>query len=129
MAHFAELDENNYVKRVVVVDDRDTSDANGVEKEHIGKAHLEKILGGNWIQCSYNNKIRRRYPAEGYFYDSNLDIFVPPSPFPSWTEKDESGEWQPPASAGSKPADTEEVFYYWDENTVSWKSAARPSSP
>ena len=45
MAHFAKIDENNVVTQVVVVDNKDTSDAEGIEKEHIGAAHLEKILG------------------------------------------------------------------------------------
>ncbi len=54
MAHFAELDSNNVVLRVVVVDNKDTADANGVEKEHIGAAFCERLFGGTWKQTSYN---------------------------------------------------------------------------
>ena len=32
MAHFAKIDENNVVTQVVVVDNKDTSDAEGIEK-------------------------------------------------------------------------------------------------
>ena len=44
MAHFAEIDQYGKVKRVIVVDNKDTSDALGVEKEHIGAAFCEKLL-------------------------------------------------------------------------------------
>ena len=38
MAHFAELDENNVVLRVIVVNTKDNSTADGIEKESIGRA-------------------------------------------------------------------------------------------
>ena len=68
MAHFAQIDENNIVTQVVVVSNRDTADANGVEREHIGAAHLEKILGGTWKQTSYNANFRKNYAGMGYTY-------------------------------------------------------------
>jgi len=80
MAHFAELDSNNVVLRVVVVDNKDTADAQGVEKEHIGAAYLERLLGGRWVQTSYNANFRKHYAGIGYTYDPALDEFVlPPS--------------------------------------------------
>ena len=84
MAHFAKIDENNIVTQVVVVDNKDTSDAEGVEKEHIGAAHLEKILGGTWKQTSYNGNMRKNYAGIGYTYRADIDAFVPSKPFPSW---------------------------------------------
>lgn len=78
MAHFAELDENNVVKRVIVVANKDTSDANGVEKEYIGKAFCERLFGGNWVQTSYNGNFRGCYAGIGYTYDATKDEFVPP---------------------------------------------------
>ena len=78
MAHFAEIDSNNVVLRVVVVDNKDTADANGVEKEHIGAAYLERMLGGTWKQTSYNGNFRKHYAGIGYTYDPVLDEFVPP---------------------------------------------------
>jgi len=78
MAHFAELDSNNVVLRVIVVDNKDTSDAYGVEKEYIGAAFCERVLGGTWKQTSYNGNFRGRYAGIGYTYDAQLDEFVAP---------------------------------------------------
>ena len=79
MAHFAELDENNVVKRVIVVANKDTADANGVEKEHIGAAYLERLLGGTWKQTSYNGNMRGKYAGIGDVYDPVKDEFVTPA--------------------------------------------------
>ena len=78
MAHFAELDSNNVVLRVVVVDNKDTADAQGVEKEHIGAAFCERLLGGRWVQTSYNGKFRGRFAGIGYTYNSQTDEFESP---------------------------------------------------
>jgi hypothetical protein len=63
MAHFCQLDENNVVTQVIVVANSDTADASGVEKEHIGAAFCEKLLGGTWKQTSYNGSIRKNYES------------------------------------------------------------------
>jgi hypothetical protein len=78
MAHFAELDSNNVVLRVIVVDNKDTSDAFGNEKEYIGAAFCERILGGTWKQTSYNGTFRGKYAGVGYTYDAVNDVFVAP---------------------------------------------------
>lgn len=115
MAHFAEIDANNVVLRVVVVDNKDTADANGVEKEHIGAAHLEKILGGTWKQTSYNGNIRKNYAGIGYTYRADIDAFVPPKPFASWILNADA-QWEAPVAM---PTDGQ--MYTWDEATTSWK--------
>jgi hypothetical protein len=89
MAHFAQIDENNVVTQVIVVANSDTADASGVEKEHIGAAFCEKLLGGTWKQTSYNGSIRKNYAGLGYTYDSDIDAFVPPKPFASWLLNEE----------------------------------------
>ncbi len=114
MAHFARIDENGVVQQVVVVDNKDTADASGVEKEHIGAAHLEKILGGTWKQTSYNGNIRKNYAGIGYTYRADIDAFVPPQPFPSWLLNDDA-QWEPPT-----PMPTDGKMYSWDEATTSW---------
>jgi hypothetical protein len=114
MAHFCELDENNVVLRVVVVDNKDTSDASGVEKEHIGAAHLEKILGGTWKQTSYNGNIRKNYAGIGYTYRADIDAFVPPKPFASWL-LNANAQWEAPVAM---PQDGK--MYSWDEEAVNW---------
>jgi hypothetical protein len=78
MAHFAQLDSNNVVIQVIVVDNKDTADAFGVEKEYIGAAFCERVLGGTWKQTSYNGNFRGRYAGIGYTYDAQLDEFIAP---------------------------------------------------
>ena len=114
MAHFAELDDNNIVKRVIVVATKDNSDANGVEKESIGRAFCERLFGGNWVQTSYNGNIRKRYAGIGYKYDAALDVFIAPQPYPSWT-LDTNADWQAPV-----PMPEDGKMYSWDESTQSW---------
>ena len=71
MAHFAEIDDNNIVLRVLVVDN---------SLEHRGADFLANDLGlgGTWIQTSYNNKIRYNFASAGYFYDEVADAFIAP---------------------------------------------------
>jgi len=115
MAHFCRIDENGLVLQVVVVDNKDTADASGVEKEHIGAAHLEKILGGTWKQTSYNGNMRKNYAGIGYTYRSDIDAFVPPKPFASWILNADA-QWEPPT-----PMPTDGKMYSWDEATTSWR--------
>lgn len=93
MAHFAELDENNTVLRVIVVDDKDTSDAFGVEKEHIGAAFCERLLGGRWVKTSYNGNIRKRYAGIGMIYLPEHDQFASPKPSDQHQYNPETGTW------------------------------------
>ena len=117
MAHFAQLDSNNVVIQVIVVDNKDTADAYGVEKEHIGAAFCERVLGGNWKQTSYNGNKRKNYAGIGYTYREDIDAFAAPQPYPSWT-LDADAKWQPPVAM---PTDgTIESPYTWDEATTSW---------
>ena len=115
MAHYAQLDANNVVTQVVVIDNRDTADANGVEKEHIGAAFCERLFGGTWKQTSYNGKIRKNYAGIGYTYRSDIDAFVAPKPFPSWI-LNANAQWEAPVAM---PTDGQ--MYSWDEATTSWK--------
>ena len=116
MSHFARIDENGLVLQVVVVDNKDTADAFGVEKEHIGAAHLEKILGGTWKQTSYNGNMRKNYAGIGYTYRADIDAFVPPQPFASWILNAQA-QWEAPT-----PMPTDGKMYSWDEETTSWKA-------
>jgi hypothetical protein len=117
MAHFAELDQNNVVLRVIVVGNADTSDAHGVEKEYIGAAFCERLFGGTWKQTSYNGNIRKNYAGGGFTYRADIDAFVPPQPYPSWT-LDANAIWQPPVAMP-----TDGGMYSWNEETTSWVSA------
>ena len=114
MAHFAQIDGNNVVTQVIVVANKDTSDANGVEKEYIGAAFCEKLFGGTWKQTSYNGNIRKNYAGIGYTYNADIDAFVPPKPFPSWVLNNDTAQWEAPTPM------PEGGMYSWDEATGSW---------
>jgi hypothetical protein len=115
VAHFAELDANNVVLRVVVVSTKDNSTADGVEKESIGQAFCERLFGGRWVQTSYNNNIRKRYAGVGYTYNESLDAFISPQPYPSWVLSPITIDWEAPV-----PYPTDGKVYYWDEMVQNW---------
>ena len=114
MAHFAQLDENNVVTQVIVVANKDTADANGVEKEYIGQAFCERLFGGTWKQTSYNGNFRKNYAGIGYTYNADIDAFVPPKPFPSWVLNNDTAQGEAPVPM------PEGGMYSWDEGTGSW---------
>ena len=78
MAHFAELDENNTVLRVIVVHNNELLDENGYESEQKGIDFCLAHYGGRWIQTSYNALFRRIYAGAGCIYDEAMDEFVLP---------------------------------------------------
>jgi hypothetical protein len=108
MAHFAEIDNNGIVLRVLVVGD---------DQEHRGQDFLadDLGLGGTWIQTSYNNRIRKCFAGIGFKYDADADVFIAPQPFASWT-LDDNHDWQPPVA---KPNDDQ--FYTWNETKKKWE--------
>ena len=107
MSHWAEIDNNNKVIRVLV---GDNNDPNGDE----GYQWLIDNLGGIWIQTSYNNTIRKQFAGIDYTYDAVNDVFVRPQPYPSWT-LDSNFDWQPPVN---KPS---EGLFFWDEENLKWQ--------
>ena len=80
MAHFARLDENNVVVEVIVVANEDVLDANGNESEDVGAAFCSSLIPGNWVQTSYNHRIKKNYAGVGYTYDETRGAFIPPMP-------------------------------------------------
>lgn len=104
MAHWAEIDNDNQVIRVVVGDNDENDE---------GYQWIVENLGGTWLKTSYNGSIRGRFAGVGYIYDENLDEFLPPKPMESWVWDSEHG-WIPPIS---KPDDG---FYNWDEEAGAW---------
>jgi hypothetical protein len=112
MAHFAKLDENNIVLEVHTV----SNDALDVSNEEAsGIVFLTEWSGGysNWKQTSYNANFRKQYCGVGYFYDAVNDVFIAPSPYPSWV-LDSNFDWQAPTP---QPVDG---LWNWNEETLSW---------
>ncbi len=112
MSHYAQIDENNTVTRVLVIE-QDVIDTG--------------LFGDprSWIQTSYNTHggqhllggtpLRKNYAGVGYTYDFGRDAFIPPQPYPSWQLDDNTCQWYPPVSC---PDDGQQ--YTWDELTQSW---------
>jgi hypothetical protein len=115
MAHFAEIDQNNTVLRVIVVENKDTSTPDGTEVESIGVAFCQRLFGGNWVKTSYNGNIRKNYAGVGYTYDLSRDAFISPKPYASWVLNNDTAQWDAPT-----PMPTDDKKYSWDEATTSW---------
>ncbi len=73
MSHFAELDSNNKVIRVLVGDNNDPAGDEGYQ-------WFIDNLGGTWVKTSYNGKIRFNFAAAGFSYDPIDDAFIAPMP-------------------------------------------------
>lgn len=117
MAHFAELDNNNTVLRVVVISNQDLLDKDGQEKEELGIQVCRSIFGDTttWVQTSYNNNFRKTYAGIGYKYEPSVDVFYNPvPPFSSWV-LDSNYDWQPPI-----PRPIDDGTYVWNEPGLSW---------
>ncbi len=110
MAHFAQIDDNNVVINVLSVPD---------EQEHRGEEYLSVNLGlgGRWIQTSYNSNVRKMFAGIVYIYNEELDVFLPPQPFPSWTIDTINKEWVAPQE---RPEDIEGTALSWNEVEQIW---------
>lgn len=106
MAHFAQLDDNNIVLRVIVVSD---------EHEATGEQWCHEFAGGRWKQTSYNARIRKNFAGKGYIYDENRDAFISPKPYPSWILNEETCQWQAP-----NPKPDNQYQYRWSELLGKW---------
>ena len=80
MAHFAQLNDDNTVTRVIVVHNNELLDANGQESEAQGIAFCKSLYGADtrWVQTSYNSNFRGCYAGIGHRYDAATDQFLPP---------------------------------------------------
>ncbi len=105
MSHWAEVDNNNVVLRVLV----------GPNYGDEGEAFFN-ALGGTWVKTSYNGNIRKNYAGIGYTYDADRDAFIGPKPFNSWLLDEDTCRWQAPV-----PYPTDELMYAWDEELTDWK--------
>jgi len=125
MAHFAEINALHKVIRVLVVDNKDTQDADGNEVDSVGEKYLRTAFGGTWLRTSLNTKAgvhklggtpyRKNYAGIGYTYDETRDAFIPLKPYASWVLNENSCHWDAPVSYPNDGKD-----YKWNEATTSW---------
>jgi hypothetical protein len=116
MAHFAELDNNNKVIRVIVVNNAVLLNNQDNGDEALGADFCNSLLGGRWVQTSYNSSFRKNFAGTGYIYDSELDAFIAPQPYPSWILEESTCAWTSPT-----PYPNDGLKYVWNEETTSWE--------
>ena len=101
MSHFAEINSDGVVQRVIV------AEQNFINSGAVGDSF-------NWVQTSYNNNFRKQYAGIGYSYDKVKDKFIAPQPYASWA-LDANDDWQAPT-----PMPEDDKRYSWDEDTTAW---------
>ena len=102
MSHFAEINSDNEVQRVIV------AEQNFINSGAVGDSF-------NWVQTSYNGNFRKNYAGTGYTYDKTRDAFIAPQPYASWTLVEATCQWEAPVAY---PDDGK--MYTWDEDTTAW---------
>ena len=117
MAHFAKLTASNIVEEVIVVDNIHVLDSDGNESEAVGIAYCQSLYGAEtiWRQTSYNGTFRCNYAGIGFYYDLDLDAFIAPQPYPSWSLNPDTAQWQAP-----KPYPVDGNAYSWSEPLLRW---------
>ena len=125
MAHFAELDANNVVLRVIVVANEALEYKELPDSETHALEYLHQWYGPDtiWKQTSYNNNFRGNYAGVGMKYYPEHDVFMRPSPHPSWVINSATAQWEAPVA---KP-DCKK--YEWDDETISWRYIPPPRQP
>lgn len=130
MAHFAELDTNNAVLRVLVVDNAVLKDEAGVEHEQKGIDFLQNLFGVDtvWKQTSYTGSFRVRYAGIGYSFNPDLNAFITAKPYPSWSLDPNIADWVAPVVKPNLTPDEEEagMVYVWNEEFLRWDLITRP---
>lgn len=124
MAHFAEIDENNVVLRIVVIDN---------SNEDQGEEYCQQLTGSTnrWLKTSYNTvngehrlggtPFRKHYAVVGFTYDAVRDAFVPPQPYPSWILNEDTCTWEAPVTRPELEWGTVGLSTHWDEKNGCWK--------
>jgi len=107
MAHYAFLDSNNVVTEVIPGKDEGED---GVDWEQF----YGDVRGQVCKRTSYHGNIRKNYAGIGYIYREDIDAFVPPQIYASWT-LDANAQWQPPT-----PMPTDGL-YFWNESNQTWE--------
>jgi hypothetical protein len=125
MAHYAELDINNKVIRVLTACNQDIATHGGELSEeaanYFGTYTPFSENGVKWVQTSYNSNFRKQYAGIGYTFDSTKNKFISPQPFTSWL-LDSNDDWQAPVAYPTVTTygDNVRFFISWDESNLRW---------
>ena len=120
MAHFAELNSDNIVTRVLVLDNGMIT-VDGTEVESQGVQILTDLHGGTWKQTSISASFRKNFAGIGYEYDEDLDAFIPLKPYDSWVLNTSTCQWNAPVD---HPDDG--TVCEWDEENEQWINCTTP---
>jgi hypothetical protein len=116
MAHFAKINTNNIVEKIIAIDNNDCCGGTFPDGEICGQNFIQSLgLDGTWKQTSYNNSFRKKYAGIGFLYDQNKDIFISPKPFDSWVFDNSEQDWVAPL-----PFPNDGNKYDWNENDQEW---------
>ena len=117
MSHFAQIDENNIVTRVLVIE-QDVIDTGlfGDPKTFIQTSY--NTHGG--IHLLGGTPVRKNYAGVGFTYDPVRDAFIPPKPFHSWILNENSCLWEAPT-----PMPNDENQYIWNDFIQAWQIFSR----
>ena len=118
MAHYAFLDENNIVTEVIVgknegEDGIDWEVWYGDFRGQVCKRTSYNTSGN--VHANGGTPYRGNYAGIGYTYQSDIDAFVAPKPYASWT-LDANAQWQPPVAMP-----TDGGMYSWNEANQAWE--------
>ncbi len=131
MAHFAELDINNKVLRVLTACNQDIATHGGELSEeaanYFGTYNKFSENGVKWVQTSYNNNFRKQYAGISYTFDTVKNKFIAPQPFASWS-LDANDDWKAPVAfptVTTYGGPNEQGLYpkyliSWDETNQKW---------
>jgi hypothetical protein len=123
MTHFAEIDENNIVIRVLVIEQDEIDSGEWGNPE-------------NWIQTSYNTRcgihynhdsdipsedqtksLRKNFAGIGFIYDEIRDAFIQPSLYESWVLNEDSCVYESPIE---QPVVNDDQMAVWNEDLLDW---------
>lgn len=132
MAHYAFLDENNIVVKVLTgVEENDTSTL--PDSYSSWEDWYSNAQGLTCKRTSYNTNrgqhmldgtpFRGNYAAIGMVYNAEHDVFIRPQPYNSWTLNTSIWEWEAPVAQPelTEQEITDQKFYEWNESIVNWE--------
>lgn len=134
MGHFAEIDKDGIVQRVIA------AEQDFINSGAVGDA-------SNWIQTSYNSRggvhykenshepsgkphLRYNYAGIGFTYDKVRDAFIPPQTYPSWIFNETTANWDSPIprpilEGHYHGEEYHDAHQQWDEENLTWKIVRR----
>jgi len=95
--YFAELNDANIVESVLVVNESDCLDDQGVFSEQVGVEYLRDVYrDATFLESRYDGTLRRFPAMIGGTYLPELDEFRPEQPGDEWIWDDDLGAWVDP---------------------------------